>query len=66
MSEKEAYIFLQTLDEKTNGKLTDALNAHNGASATVCPCCRIDDFVHVEGCKLLGAQDPSIANCVIA
>jgi len=47
------YLFLQELDLQTNGKLAALLNANGCANWTVCPECRVDDFTHVEGCRLI-------------
>ena len=33
-------------------KVRNMLNQNGGANLTVCPECREDDFVHVEGCKI--------------
>jgi hypothetical protein len=37
-------------------ELTTALNEMGHANWTVCPLCHVDDFVHVEGCRLLTAR----------
>jgi hypothetical protein len=40
-------------------ELTTALNEMGHANWTVCPLCHVDDFVHVEGCRLLTADKGS-------
>ena len=51
---------LALIDEATNGQLRKALNDGGLCNWTVCPVCRIDDFVHVEGCKLGDATEAHI------
>ncbi len=46
------YKILQKLNDKNNS-LCGILNRNGMPNATVCPICHVDDFVHVEGCKLL-------------
>jgi len=45
------YIELQKLDYISNGKLTKILNDNGVPNLTVCPQCKVDDFVHVVGCS---------------
>ena len=45
---------------KANDKFGDefyALVQHNCPNLTVCNECRVDDFVHVEGCTIIEAVD---------
>ena len=41
-------------------QLARILNENGGANITCCPECRVDDFVHVEGCSVGKAVDGSI------
>ena len=55
LTEAEAcYLFLQDLDRHCGqaGKLAGVLSRNGAANLTVCPRCRVDDFVHVENCVL--------------
>lgn len=45
------YNILQKLNDKNN-ILCGILNRNGMANVTVCPICRVDDFIHIEGCKL--------------
>lgn len=46
------YLVLARIDRKTHGKLCALLNGNGGPSMTVCPICRVDDFIHVQGCPM--------------
>ena len=47
------FLLLEDLDRQVGrGKLAGALCRLGAAHLTVCPRCRVDDFVHVEGCAL--------------
>ena len=48
----ETYRTLQKLDCISHDKLTQILNNNGVANLTVCPVCKIDDFIHVEDCPL--------------
>ena len=49
--ERKIYRALQKANEKDQA-INTWLNFAGYANLTVCPECRVDDFVHVEGCKL--------------
>lgn len=42
-------------------ELTAALNEMGHANWTVCPVCRVDDFVHVDGCRIQVAGEEEMA-----
>ncbi|OLE52661.1 MAG: hypothetical protein AUG51_16960 [Acidobacteria bacterium 13_1_20CM_3_53_8] len=50
-SRARLYKLLEKLDDTTLGGLAPLLNELGFCSLTVCPNCRVDDFVHVEGCE---------------
>ena len=50
--QKETYQMLQKLNCISQDKLTQILNNNGAANLTVCPVCKIDDFIHVEDCPL--------------
>ena len=51
--DEEVYLALEKLDiEQFDTALSHFLNSKGYANLTVCPCCRVDDFVHVESCEL--------------
>ena len=50
---EEEYLVVQECNEYSGDRLSKILNENGAASMTVCPNCRIDDFTHVEGCKLI-------------
>lgn len=52
----EEYKLLEEVDILGNGYLSEILNENGYASWTVCPCCHVDDFCHVEGCELQGVD----------
>jgi hypothetical protein len=58
--EWQDYVLLRDLNLSTKGELAVVLNRNGAANLTVCPRCRVDDFVHVEGCQLafIGATRP--------
>jgi hypothetical protein len=43
---------LQAANDFLNGKLVSILNNNEAPNLTVCPLCRVDDFVHIAGCEL--------------
>lgn len=47
----EVYLVLEEMDIDTAGEVGKYLNTIS-PNLTVCPSCHVDDFVHVEGCKL--------------
>jgi len=49
---KGDYMILQKADIASGGRVGGVLSRNGHASWTVCPRCRVDDFVHVEGCPL--------------
>lgn len=51
---REVYRFLQATDLISDGYMAKVLNDHGLCNWTVCPLCKVDDFVHVEGCELGG------------
>lgn len=51
--EDKIYLALENLDIINPGyPVSIFLNKRGYANLTVCPYCRVDDFVHVEGCEL--------------
>lgn len=50
--EERVYVALQSLDVETNGEVESHLNNACHGNLTVCPVCQVDDFVHVQGCRL--------------
>lgn len=48
------YTALSMADEQkeVDGKITEWLNVNGFANMTCCPVCHVDDFTHVEGCRL--------------
>ena len=48
----EDYDTLQKIDIENAGALAQIFNRNGLARWTVCPLCHVDDFIHVEGCKL--------------
>jgi len=50
---RDVYAALYLADAlEADNRMMDWLN-HNGfCNLTVCPMCRVDDFTHVEGCKM--------------
>lgn len=51
--EEEVYLTLESLDNINTGyQVSRFLNGKGYANLTVCPCCRVDDFVHIENCEL--------------
>ena len=54
---EEDYLFMQAIDDSLDDRqLAGVLSRNGAANLTVCPRCRVDDFVHVEGCALLAPQ----------
>jgi len=49
---EQLYLMLQDLQEK-HPELCGWLSDNGYTNLTVCPRCKVDDFVHVEGCKLI-------------
>jgi len=49
---EQLYLILQDLQEK-QPELCGWLSDNGYTNLTVCPRCKVDDFVHVEGCKLI-------------
>lgn len=50
--QKESTYRLLSLAAEEFPQLAGVLSESGHANATVCPYCRVDDFVHVEGCRL--------------
>ena len=51
--EEEIYLALESLDIINPGYPVSKFFFGCGyANLTVCPCCRVDDFVHIESCEL--------------
>lgn len=50
--QEKIYKQLEFLDINEAYAVSKFLNSNGYANLTVCPECRVDDFVHVEGCKL--------------
>ena len=48
----ETYLKLQKLNYLSRDVLYKILNDNGAANLTVCPSCKVDDFVHVVGCPL--------------
>ena len=48
---KMSYIILATLERKYENEIHETVNDYC-PNLTVCPECRVDDFVHVEGCSI--------------
>ena len=51
LSPKE-YVELAYWSEVSGEKIREILNDHGGCRMTVCPECKVDDFVHIEGCTV--------------
>jgi hypothetical protein len=55
------YLALATANGlRVGNEVVDWLNANGFANMTCCPMCHVDDFVHVEGCKLAKAVEASV------
>lgn len=50
--EENIYISLEACDIINMYEVSKSLNSKGYANLTVCPCCHVDDFVHVESCEL--------------
>lgn len=50
--EEHLYLILQELQNK-RPELIKWLCDNGYTNLTVCPRCKVDDFVHVEGCELI-------------
>ena len=46
------YLVLQLADILADGAVVGVLNKNGCANWTVCPVCHVDDFSHVDGCRL--------------
>lgn len=49
---EEIYLILEEADIESGGEVAEFLNGSGKASLTCCPLCGVDDFIHVQGCKL--------------
>ena len=49
---EEIYLILEEADIESLGEVAKFLNESGKPSMTVCPVCKVDDFIHVEGCSL--------------
>ncbi len=49
----EDYKVMQLANEFIGDKVRQVLNNNGASHFTVCPHCRVDDFVHVEGCPMI-------------
>jgi hypothetical protein len=49
---EEIYLVLEEMDIETNYDVSKFLNSQGYANLTCCPYYHVDDFTHVEGCKL--------------
>lgn len=50
--EENIYLSLEACDIINAYEVSRILNGKGYANLTVCPCCHVDDFVHVESCEL--------------
>lgn len=56
------YGALAMADRKaSNNDLLDWLNSNGFANLTCCPECHVDDFTHVEGCRIAANLDQGVA-----
>lgn len=55
--EEKIYKVLEELDIDEHFEVSKFLNSKGYANLTVCPKCRIDDFIHVEGCPLNSSKE---------
>ena len=46
------YMSLQYMDKLSGGRLRLILNDHGARGLTICPLCKIGDFMHVKNCRL--------------
>lgn len=54
---RRVYVALCKQDRTEEGDaLVHWLNRNGFANLTVCPVCHVDDFVHVEGCRLANKE----------
>lgn len=49
--DKEIYFVLEEMDMDSGGEVVKYLNTIC-PNLTVCPECRVDDFVHIQGCSM--------------
>lgn len=54
---EEIYLVLEEMDIETVGEVRKYLNTI-APNLTVCPKCRVDDFVHVESCEFYQRWNP--------
>ena len=60
--EELKYYALFMLNMKYDDHIGVLLNKRGNPNLTVCPYCRVDDFVHVESCKILQVYNNEIIN----
>lgn len=58
--EEKIYKALENLDIEEHYAVSAFLNSNGYPNLTVCPRCKVDDFVHVEDCEFYTETEESI------